>query len=101
MSWRAFSAYRVIALNRQSRDVPGANARCMASISGQIIHTRFDLTSPLKLIEKKFGLKSLTDRDADANGMSDCFDFKQKPLPADIITPDTKLDFSDTVTTQP
>ena len=71
------------------------------ALSGKIIHTRFDLTSPLKLIEKKFGLKSLTDRDADANDMSDCFDFKQKPLPADIITPDTKLDFSDMITTQP
>jgi len=68
---------------------------------GKIIHTRFDFTSPLKLIEKKFGLKALTDRDADANDMLDCFDFKQTPLPPDIITPDTKLDFSDMVTTQP
>jgi len=71
------------------------------AIPGKIIHTRFDFTSPLKLIEKKFGLESLTDRDADANDMRDCFDFKQKPLPADIITPDTKLDFSDMVTMQP
>jgi len=68
---------------------------------GKIIHTRFDLTSPLKLIEKKFGLKSLTDRDADSHDMLDCFDFDQQALPPDIITPDTKLNFSDMVTTQP
>ena len=71
------------------------------SRAGKIIHTRFDLTSPLKLIEKRFRLKPLTDRDADARDMLDCFDFKQKPLPPDIITPDRKLDFSDMVTTQP
>ena len=65
------------------------------------MHTRFDLTSPLKLIEKRFGLKSLTERDADSNDMLDCFDFNQKPLPPRIIRPDTKLDFSDMVTTQP
>jgi phospholipase C len=68
---------------------------------GKVVHTRFDLTSPLKLIEKKFRLKQLTDRDGDANDMLDCFDFGQKALPPDIITSDTKLDFSDMVTTQP
>lgn len=71
------------------------------SKANQVIHTRFDLTSPLKLIERRFGLKSLTDRDADANDMVDCFDFKQKPLPPVVITKQTKLDFSDMVTTQP
>ena len=71
------------------------------SKAGKVIHTRFDLTSPLKLIEKRFGLKSLTERDADSNDMLDCFDFNQKPLPPHIIRPDTKLDFSDMVTTQP
>jgi phospholipase C len=68
---------------------------------GKVIHTRFDFTSTLKLIEKKFDLKPLTDRDADAKDMLDCFNFHQKALPPDIITPDTKLDFSDMVTTQP
>jgi phospholipase C len=68
---------------------------------GKVIHTRFDFTSVLKLIEKKFSLKPLTDRDADAKDMLDCFNFKQKALPPDIITPDRKLDFSDMVTTQP
>jgi phospholipase C len=71
------------------------------SKANKVIHTRFDLTSPLKLIEKRFNLQPLTDRDADANDMLDCFDFKQKPLPPDIITQQTKLDFSDMVTTQP
>ena len=65
------------------------------------MHTRYDLTSPLKLIETRFGLSSLTERDANSNNMLDCFDFTQKPLPPDVITPDTKLDFSDMVTTQP
>jgi hypothetical protein len=47
------------------------------------------------------GLKSLTERDVDSNEMLECFDFNQKPLPPHIIKPDTKLDFSDLVTTQP
>jgi phospholipase C len=68
---------------------------------GKVIHTRFDFTSMLKLLEKKFGLKPLTGLDADANDMLDCFNFDQKALPPDIITPDAKLDFSDMVTTQP
>ena len=69
--------------------------------SGVINHTQFDFTSPLKLIELKFGISPLTARDADSNTMLDCFDFSQKPLPPDIITPNTKLDFSNLVTTSP
>ncbi len=68
---------------------------------GYISHTRFDFTSPLKLIETKYGLPPLTTRDAAANDMRDCFDFKQKPLPPDVITPQTKLDFSKMRTTFP
>jgi phospholipase C len=71
------------------------------SKGGVIVHTQFDLTSPLKLIETCFGLSSLTQRDADSNNMLDCFNFSQVPLPPDVITPDTKLDFSDMVTTKP
>jgi len=71
------------------------------SRGGAVVHTRYDLTSPLKLIETRFGLSSLTERDANSNNMLDCFDFTQKPLPPDVITPDTNLDFSDMVTTQP
>ena len=68
---------------------------------GYICHTRFDFTSPLKLIETRYGLPPLTTRDAAANDMRDCFDFGQKPLPPDVITPQTKLDFSKMHTTQP
>jgi phospholipase C len=56
------------------------------SKSGQVIHTQYDFTSPLKLIETKFGLAPLTGRDASSNTMLDCFDFTQTPLPPHIIT---------------
>jgi len=68
---------------------------------GFISHMHFDFTSPLKLIERRFGLKPLADRDRDANDMLDCFDFRQKPLAAVPIRPATKLDFSDLKTTMP
>jgi phospholipase C len=55
------------------------------SKSGQVIHTQYDLTSPLKLLEAKFGLGSLTGRDASANSMLDCFDFTQAPLATHVI----------------
>lgn len=68
---------------------------------GFICHTKFDFTSPLKLIEERFGLKPLTSRDANANNMLDCFDFRQRPVPAEIITQETNLDFSKMKTTLP
>ena len=68
---------------------------------GFVCHTRFDFTSPLKLIEERFGLKPLTQRDADSKDMLDCLDFSQKPLPPVVITPETKLDFSELKTTMP
>ena len=68
---------------------------------GYISHTRFDFTSPLKLIETKYGLPPLSTRDASASDMRDCFDFSQKPLAPDVITPQTRLDFSKMHTTQP
>lgn len=71
------------------------------SRGGHVIHTRYDFTSPLKLIETKFGLSPLTSRDGASNTMLECFDFSQPPLPADIITKDTKLDFSDMPTRTP
>jgi phospholipase C len=58
-------------------------------------HTTYDGTSLLKLVEKAFGLVSLTARDGSANTMLECFDFSQTPLTPLIITPDTKLDFSE------
>jgi phospholipase C len=51
-----------------------------------VVHTTYDLTSPLKLIETAFGLSSLTERDGSSNSMLDCFDFTQTPLPPVIIT---------------
>jgi phospholipase C len=71
------------------------------SKSGVVNHTQFDITSPLKLIETKFGLAALTPRDAASSDMLDCFDFSQQPLPPDVITKTTKLDFSGMVTTVP
>jgi phospholipase C len=68
---------------------------------GTVVHTTYDMTSPLKTIEAAFGLASLTGRDASANNMLDCFNFSQVPLPADVITSNTKLDFSDMKTTEP
>jgi phospholipase C len=64
------------------------------SLAGTVVHTQYDITSPLKLIETKFLLTSLTNRDSASNTMLECFDFNQSPLPPVIITRKTKLDFS-------
>ena len=66
-----------------------------------ICSTTFDFTSPLKLIEERYGLQSLSSRDEVAHDMLNCFDFNQKPLAPDIITSETKLDFSHVKTTLP
>jgi phospholipase C len=55
------------------------------SLSNTVVHTQYDLTSILKLIEIKFLLSSLTGQDGAASNMLDCFNFSQTPLPADII----------------
>jgi phospholipase C len=68
---------------------------------GVVCHTNFDFTSPLRLIEKRFGLKYLADRDKQSSDMLDCFDFTQTPLKADVIQKDTPLDFSDMKPTMP
>ena len=52
---------------------------------GVVEHTTYDFTSLLKLIEIKFGLSSLTQRDGSSNSMLECFDFTQTPLPPVII----------------
>ena len=62
---------------------------------GVVVHTEYDFTSPLKLIETKFGLPSLTARDGASNTMLECFDFSQQPLAPTIIEKNTQLDFSD------
>jgi phospholipase C len=55
------------------------------SMAGTVVHTRYDLTSPLELLETKYGLSPLTVRDGSSNPMLDCFNFSQTPLPPDII----------------
>jgi phospholipase C len=64
------------------------------SVSGTVVHTQYDLTSPIKLIETAFGLTSLTSRDGQANNMLDCFNFSQAPLAPVIITENTKFDWN-------
>ncbi len=68
---------------------------------GFICHTHFDFTSPLKLIERHYGLEPLTTRDAGANDMLDCFNFQQAPTRPLVITKKTKLDFGGLRTTRP
>jgi phospholipase C len=43
---------------------------------GYVDHTVYNTTSILKLIETRFGLAPLTDRDAQANGLQGAFKFK-------------------------
>jgi len=45
-----------------------------------ISHTQYEYASFLKTVEERFGLPSLTARDADANDLLDSFDFSQSPL---------------------
>ncbi len=47
--------------------------------------TIYDHTSILKFVENRFGLKSLSTRDAKANGMSGSFDFSQPPGKFEVI----------------
>jgi phospholipase C len=68
---------------------------------GFCCHTTFDFTSPLKLIEERFNLKPLTSRDGQANDMLDCFNFQQNPVAPDVITRQTKLNFSQLQTAMP
>src|SRR5262249_50377883 len=47
---------------------------------GYITKTQYEFSSFLKIVEERFGLASLTARDAAANDMLDAFDFTQTPL---------------------
>jgi phospholipase C len=49
---------------------------------GHICSQENSHVSLLKFCETTFGLSALTNRDDQSNGMSDCFDFTQAPLPA-------------------
>lgn len=54
---------------------------------GFISHQLNSHVSILKFCENNFGLTPLNSRDGASNGMSDCFDFIQKPLPAPKVVP--------------
>jgi phospholipase C len=63
----------------------GAGSRVPAIIispfakRGFVDHTQYDTTSILKFIEDRWGLAALGTRDASANGLTNAFDFSQKP----------------------
>lgn len=63
------------------------------ALSGTVVHTQYDFTSLLKLVETAFGLGSLTERDSSSNTMLECFNFSQTPLQPVIITENSKLSF--------
>jgi phospholipase C len=54
--------------------------------AGYISRTLHSHVSIVKFCETIFGLPALTARDAAADGMSDCFDFTQKPAPPPAAT---------------
>jgi phospholipase C len=53
--------------------------------SGRITHPRYEFASVLKFIEERYGLPALSERDANANDITDAFNFKQAPLPPLIL----------------
>jgi phospholipase C len=55
------------------------------ALSGYISHTQYEFSSLLKFAETRFGLDPLTDRDTQANDLTDSFDFTQNPLPPLIL----------------
>jgi len=55
------------------------------SKSGYISHVQYEFSSFLKLVEERFNLPALTQRDAVANDLLDGIDFTQTPLPPFIL----------------
>ncbi|HJR81389.1 MAG TPA: alkaline phosphatase family protein [Anaerolineales bacterium] len=55
--------------------------------SGYVSHTFYSHMSLLRFAETIFDLEPLTERDAEANNMLDCFDFDQSPLPPLTLVP--------------
>jgi phospholipase C len=53
--------------------------------SGRITHPRYEFSSVLKFIEERYGLPALSERDANANDITDAFNFNQTPLPSLIL----------------
>ncbi|HVE93773.1 MAG TPA: alkaline phosphatase family protein [Acidimicrobiales bacterium] len=54
---------------------------------GTVNHTQFEHTSILKFIEWRFGLPSLTARDANANNIGSAFDFEAAPDKSELQIP--------------
>lgn len=52
---------------------------------GHISTTPYEFSSVLKFIEERFGLPALSTRDANANDLTDSFNFNQKPLPPLVL----------------
>lgn len=57
------------------------------AIKGHISTTQYEFSSVLKFIEERFGLPALGTRDANANDLTDSFNFNQRPLAPLILTP--------------
>ncbi|MGA8492261.1 MAG: alkaline phosphatase family protein [Terriglobales bacterium] len=57
------------------------------AIAGKVSHTFYEFSSVLKFMEEAFGLPPLTKRDANANDMTDSFNFNQTPIPPFVLTP--------------
>lgn len=55
--------------------------------AGQVVHDRYDFTSVLKFMEDRFGLKSLTQRDAQAADLGASLRYNQPPVSPLVITP--------------
>jgi phospholipase C len=54
---------------------------------GYIDHKTYSFESWLKIVEKRFGIASMTKRDKDALDMIDSFDFTQKPRAPIVLAP--------------
>jgi phospholipase C len=54
---------------------------------GKVSHTQYEFSSFVSLVEKRFFLAPLTERDQKANDMLDSFDFTQQPLPPLVLHP--------------
>ncbi|HEY6272419.1 MAG TPA: choice-of-anchor D domain-containing protein [Terriglobales bacterium] len=56
------------------------------AIPNHVSSTQYEFSSFLKLVEERFDLSSLTERDANANDMLDSFDFSQNPNPPLVLS---------------
>ncbi|MCL5256587.1 MAG: alkaline phosphatase family protein [Chloroflexi bacterium] len=52
---------------------------------GFVDHSTYSFDSWLRIVERRFGVPSMTDRDAEANDMLAAFDFNQKPRPPVVL----------------